>query len=345
VNTADTTGGIFTLRSSTTGNPVVDVMVGADGSSTTSGRLMALVRDDFGAGLADVVSGSAVNNSTWHLVTATRTGTTLELYMDATSQGTTTISSGAITTDTRNLGREGRWVQDNYNAPPFTSADYYLAANLDEARASSVARDIDWVTTDYNNQNSPTTFLTGYTTGIGAGNGEVTTNSTTSVDLLSLDATASCAGTTIAWQMAQGIDTLGFNVFREANGVRVKMNGALVPGQALSGGAGERYSFVDPGPLSAGRIYWVENVTVSLDSRWYGPVAPLATPDCDSIVVSGPVQPAVPTASPSGAAPAESASDQMGGCAVAGDGGHGSGAIPLALVALAVAGYRRRRRL
>jgi MYXO-CTERM domain-containing protein len=289
-----------------------------------------------------------VNNSTWHLVTATRSGTTLQLYMDATSQGTATITSGAITADTRNLGREGRWVQDSYNTPTFVNADYYLAGNLDEARASNVARDIEWVTTDYNNQNSPTTFLTGYTTGIGAGNGEVTTNSTTSVDLLSLDAAASCAGTTIAWQMAQGLDTLGFNVFREANGARVKLNDALVPGQALSGGAGERYSFVDPGPPAAGRVYWVENVTFSLDSRWYGPVAPLAAPDCASISVPGSVRPAVPTASPSGmgpGAPSESASDQLGGCAVTGGGRRaGSAVVPLALVALALVGLRRRRR-
>jgi hypothetical protein len=267
--------------------------------------------------------------------------------MDATSQGTATITSGAITADTRNLGREGRWVQDSYNTPTFVNADYYLAGNLDEARASNVARDIDWVTTDYNNQNSPTTFLTGYTTGIGAGNGEVTTNSTTSVDLLSFDAAASCTGTTIAWQMAQGFDTLGFNVFREANGVRTKLNGALVPAQALSGGAGEVYSFVDPGLPQSGRTYWVENVTFSLDSRWYGPVAPVAVLDCASIAVPGAVRPGIPTVSPSGAgpgAPGESANDQLGGCAVGGEHRRGSAAVPLVLVALALASLRRRRR-
>ena len=110
-----------------------------------------------------------------------------------------------------------------------------------------MARDIDWITTDYNNQNAPTTFLTGYTTGIGAGNGEVTTNSTTSVDLLSLDATASCAGTTIAWQMAQGFDTLGFNVFRETNGARVKLNDGLVPGTGALGRRGRALFVRRPG--------------------------------------------------------------------------------------------------
>jgi hypothetical protein len=226
-------------------------------------------------------------------------------------------------------------VQDSYNSPTFTSNDYYLNGSMDEARASNVARDIDWVTTDYNNQNAPTTFLS-----LGA---EVTTNSSTSVDLLSLDATATCTGTTVAWQMAQSFDTLGFNVFREANGARVKVNGALVPAQALSGGAGERYSFVDAGPPSSGSTYWIENVTVSLDSRWYGPVAPAAAPDCASIAVIGSTNPPVPTANGTDTAAApEAAADQAGGCALAG--GCAPTAFMLATVGLALAILGRRRR-
>jgi len=348
VNTGDTTGGIFSLRSSTTGNPVIDIMVGADGANTSSGRLMVLARDDAGGGQADIVaSSSTFNNSAWHLVTATRSGSTLQLYLDATSIGTIGVTSGAISTDTRNLGREGRWVQDNYNMPTFTSNDYYLAGSLDEARASNVARNSDWVTTDYNNQNSPSTFITGYLNGTGAANGEVTTNSTTSVDLLSLDATAGCAGTTIAWQMAQGLDTLGFNVVREVNGTRVKLNDVLVPAQALSGGAGDRYTFVDSGPPGPGRTYWVEDVLYTLDSRWYGPVAPTAVPDCASVAVSSvPAGAPTPTAIPSGGGPAvageRTGDDQMGGCAVGG--GRVPAPLPLVLAAIALAGVRRRRR-
>jgi hypothetical protein len=257
----------------------------------------------------------------------------MQLYMDATSIGTAAVSSGAVTTDLRNLGREGRWVQDNYNVPTFGTADYYLSAQMDETRASNVARDIDWVTTDYNNQNAPTTFL--------SLSAEVATNSATSVDLLSLDATASCAGTTIAWQMAQSFDTLGFNVVREVGGVRVKLNDALVPAQALSGGAGERYSFVDPSPPQPGRTYWIENVAVSLDSRWYGPAAPAVAPDCASIAVTGPNGPPAPTAT---ATAPEAAADQAGGCALAGAGGRGTTAFMLATVGLALAVLSRRRR-
>ncbi len=285
VNTAETFGGIFTLRSSTNSSPVIDVMIGMDGASTNSGRLMALLRDDSNGGQIDLVaSSSTVNNSAWHLVTLSRSGTTMQLFLDATSIGTATTSSGAISSDTRNLGREGRWVQDSYS----TTANEYYAGNLDEARASNVARDIDWVTTDYNNQSSPATFLTGYTTGTG---GETATNTTTAVDLLSLTATETCAETTIAWQMAQEFDTLGFNVFREADGDRRRLNTNFVAANALSGGAGERYTFVDAGPRVPGRVYWIENVTFSLESRWYGPATPLPAPGCDSVAVGGEPRP------------------------------------------------------
>jgi len=345
-NTADALGSLFTLRDSTNDSPVMDLMIGMDGANTNNGRLMVLTRDDTGAGLGDIVSSSTVNNSTWHLVEATRSGTTLSLYLDgalAATPGTVTVTSGALSTDTRNLGREGRWIQDNFTTP---TTNVFFAGTLDEARASNVARDADWIITDYNNQNSPSTFLTGYTTGLNAAGGEVTTNSTTSVDLLSFDASASCAGTTVAWQMAQPFDTLGFNVFREVNGMRVKLNDALVPAQALSGGTGDRYAFVDPAPPAAGRTYWVENVLFSLDSRWYGPVASVVLPDCSSAAVpSVPGGAPVPTASTAGGGPApgEAAGDQMGGCAI-GAGDPAGLSFAVAVMFLALASRRRGRR-
>jgi len=346
LNTADTLGGLFTFRSSTNDSPVIDLMVGMDGANTNNGRLMILSRDDTGAGLGDVVSTGTINTSAWRYAAATRSGTTLTLYVDGVANGTAaTVSTGSLSTNMRNLGREGRWIQDSFTTP---TTNIFLSGTLDEARMSNVARDADWMLTDYNNQNSPSTFITGYTNGLGAANGEVTTNSTTSVDLLALDAAASCAGTTIAWQMAQPFDTLGFNVFREVNGMRVKLNDALVPAQALSGGTGDRYSFVDAAAPAPGRTYWVENVLFSLDSRWYGPVASVTLPDCSSVAVpSVPGGGPVPTANPTGAGPApvpgEAAGDQMGGCAV-GAGDPAGLSLALAVMFLALAGRRRGRK-
>ena len=57
VKTTDNAGAIVTFRNSTNGNPVIDLMVGYDGSTTNNGKVMALIRGN-GGGLAEVDGGS-----------------------------------------------------------------------------------------------------------------------------------------------------------------------------------------------------------------------------------------------------------------------------------------------
>ena len=162
VPVAETLGAIVSSRSSTDGGNVdIDLMVGMDGATSNAGRLMALVRDDANGMYAEVV-GPAINTNVWRYVTLTRNAGTIELYMDATSQGTNTSAgaAGAFTTNLRDIGREGRWVQDSYTTP---TTNIFLQATFDELRYSNVVRSVDWVTTDYNNQSSPSTFYA-YTT-------------------------------------------------------------------------------------------------------------------------------------------------------------------------------------
>jgi cysteine-rich repeat protein len=345
LTTTDATGGIFSLRSSTNGNIVVDIMVGRDGATTNANKLMALLRDDSGAGQADVV-GATINDGNPHFVTVTHSGTSLQLYMDATSQGTATVSAGAFTSNLRNIGREGRWVQDSYT----TNAEEYLSGTFDEFRASNAVRSIDWITTDYNNQSSPSMFYM-YTTGSG---GEVTTNASTEAALLALEATETCSGTAITWQTAYEIDTLGFNVYRELAGRRVPLNTTLIAGAGISGGGGHQYEFVDPGSFDAARTYWLEDVRFSLESSWYGPVAPTSGPGCgpdapqttsgEAAARPSPTPLALAAPAPGESARNDGAPDQLGGCSVgARDGGGGLGAI-FAVAILARARRRRRSR-
>jgi cysteine-rich repeat protein len=329
VKTTDTFGAIFSLRSSTNANQVIDIMVGMDGKSTGSGQLMALLRDDSGAGLADVVATGAFNDGNWHLFTLTHTGTSMQLYLDKTSAGTATTSSGSFTMDTRNMGREGRWVQDSYTM----ASNEYLAGTLDEFRASSTARSADWITTDYNCQSA--SCLTGYVTGSA---GEVATNVKTGVTLLSFNAAAACADTVLAWRTAFEASVLGWNVFRETDGARVQLNAALLPGTAFTGGGGQDYQLVDGGALVGGRRYWLEEVDLDLTSHWFGPVSP--TGGCaSSPFVAAPGGPAPVAAS---AASSDPGAPQAGGCAVAG-GVAGGAASGLALALLVMSARRRRR--
>jgi MYXO-CTERM domain-containing protein len=223
----------------------------------------------------------------------------------------------------------------------------FLAATFDEIRESSTARTIDWITTDYNAQSSPATFI-GYTNGA---TGETPVTIHTNVDILSFDATDQCAGTTLAWQTADEIDTLGFNVYRDVGGARTVLNPTLIPGGSLSGGGGHSYTFVDPGAQDASRTYFLEQVAFDLTSRSFGPVSPTAlvaggcasganqaTANAPSTpIVSAPS--GVPTPSVTAASDTQTA-NQAGGCAV----GARSGGGVAALLVIAMLAFARRRR-
>ena len=337
VKTTDGDGAIFSLRSSTSSSPVLDIMVGMDGATTDANKLMALVRDDSNGGQADVVeSSTSFNDGNWHLVTVTRNGATLQLYDNTTSVGTAAVTSSSISSDTRNLGREGRWVQDSYT----TTANEYLLATFDELRVSTTARSTDWVVTDYNSQSSPSTFIA-YTTGTA---GEVSTNSHTDVEIVSLQATDNCPGTLIAWQTAYEIDTLGFNVYQELGGQRVRLNADLLPAMGISRPGGYSYQFTDATSADPSRTYWVEEVRFSLDSDFHGPVAPIPGPACGaSAVLIGPTNGTNGGPTPVVDATSPAQAGEAGGCALGG-GTPTSPPMILAAMVLLLGAVRRRPR-
>lgn len=109
-------------------------------------------------GFAVVSAGSTcVTNSTlpstnvWHHVVVTNNHNSSDLvqvYIDGTLSATSTFSFftyHAASTATYGIGGSSS-VYDSINGP------------IDEVRVSSSVRSADWVTTEYNNQNSPNTF-------------------------------------------------------------------------------------------------------------------------------------------------------------------------------------------
>jgi len=194
------------------------------------------------------------------------------------------------------------------------------------------------ITTDYNNQSSPSTFI-GYTLGIA---GEVATDSHTEAAIVSLQATDNCPGTLIAWQTGYEIDALGFNVYREQDGQRVLLNASLLPAKGIAGGGGFSYQFTDAVSADPSRTYWVEEVRFSLATDLYGPVGPIAGPACGTAAV--PTSPTYgtsgsPTPVVAASPPAEAGA--AGGCTV-------GGRAPISWLAFVAAvvfllGSRRRR--
>jgi hypothetical protein len=84
-----------------------------------------------------------LTNDTWFYVTGTWDGTEMKLYLDGSERLNLFPS---ITPDDPAYGF-------------ISQSDETMDGNIEEVRISSVARDSSWIATEYNNQNSPGTFL------------------------------------------------------------------------------------------------------------------------------------------------------------------------------------------
>ncbi len=83
----------------------------------------------------------------------------------------------------------------------------------------------------------------------------------------------------LTWKTGGEAHNLGFNVYRELNGNRVRMNPSVIAGSALlmSGAmprhAGRTYAWIDPTAGVAGASYWLEDLDVNGTHTMHGPVA------------------------------------------------------------------------
>ena len=95
------------------------------------------------------------------------------------------------------------------------------------------------------------------------------------------------AGTRLTWQTEEEVSHLGFQVWREREGVRTRVSRGLIPGSMFATGdlplAGRRhYELWDAQPASDGdEPYWLEEIGTTGSSRWHGPIAPVAGDPAD----------------------------------------------------------------
>ena len=146
--------------SGATSNPdIFSLDYRADGSWSSPYQAYALdfygstlePRVDFAVNGSQVATSGSSNISTgqWAHIVGSYDGSTLRVYSNGV-QVSSLASSGSIAYSTsKDLDIESR--------SPYTSAE---AVNglIDEARISTVARSADWVTAEYRNQSSPSTF-------------------------------------------------------------------------------------------------------------------------------------------------------------------------------------------
>ncbi|MBI1765797.1 MAG: hypothetical protein HYR56_30705, partial [Acidobacteria bacterium] len=109
------------------------------------------------------------------------------------------------------------------------------------------------------------------------------------------------AGVLVRWNTGFEADNLGFNLYRDENGTRVRVNPSLIAGSALLAGAGTLLtagnSYVWPDAQgTAGAAYWLEAVDLNGARDWFGPVwasgsgGIAGTELSGNLSVSGPVQ-------------------------------------------------------
>ena len=126
-----------------------------------------------------------------------------------------------------------------------------------------------------------TATITDTDTGLDTKSSTATTTTTqpTSVNLRSFTAQKTAAGTVVSWQTGGEHHNLGFNVYREEAGARVKVNPSLIAGSALrmretaDKHQGTSYAWPDAATnAKAGTAYWLEDVEINGARTMHGPV-------------------------------------------------------------------------
>ena len=97
------------------------------------------------------VFGNVTMSNTWHHVALRWDGTNLKGYYDGSEIATGASASGSGSTA----------------VSPSLDLQVTLGGMIDEARLRQSALTPDWITTEYNNQNAPSTFITGSSIGGG----------------------------------------------------------------------------------------------------------------------------------------------------------------------------------
>lgn len=114
--------------------------------------LINFIRYNLSSSASPSYAGGFLDNQ-WHKITAKKSGSTLYLYTDGVQRSTATDITGTITnTQNLHIGARG----SSASIPSGSSNNF--TGSLDELRIIARAQTAGWITTEYNNQNSPSTF-------------------------------------------------------------------------------------------------------------------------------------------------------------------------------------------
>jgi RHS repeat-associated protein len=184
-----TTGNNLIVMQLQDDNPLAYLSVGPTTVGGNSNDAVAYFRTNTG-GVVSASGISVVNDGHWHQIEAVRnTGQAVLIYVDGLLETTTSYTdSGQISNSggVANIGGGGRFA---------------FNGSIDEARISNIARNGDWIATEYKNQSSPSTFYRLYSE-----NAQAVLPATTSLyasQTQQFTATGSC-GSNAIWSLPVG---------------------------------------------------------------------------------------------------------------------------------------------
>jgi uncharacterized repeat protein (TIGR01451 family) len=101
----------------------------------------------------------------------------------------------------------------------------------------------------------------------------------TVVKLETFTAKATADSVLLSWKTGAELNNLGFNLYREQNGERVRLNPSLIAGSALTIRAGlpqhgaKTYAWIDRSPTRTSGLYWLEDVDLDGTRTFHGPIS------------------------------------------------------------------------
>ncbi len=139
----------------------------------TTGHAIYFIYD----GATKTATGAtALSTGTWYYLVGTNDGTNVKIYVNGSQDASTAAGNSYTGYSVPNMFLGGR---------PTGSIE--LDSSKDEFRISNIARSANWITTEYNNQNAPSTFAAlGTETAVGGGGGPAAANSLNFFMLLGL---------------------------------------------------------------------------------------------------------------------------------------------------------------
>ncbi|KAA0256656.1 MAG: hypothetical protein EDX89_00720 [Acidobacteria bacterium] len=116
---------------------------------------------------------------------------------------------------------------------------------------------------------------------------EVKPDNPTAVFGVEFNALTRKGATLLRWRTGVEVSNLGFNVYREDDGVSSRVNPSLIAGSVFLVGPrtplsqGRGYQWADPRPAGPTTRYWLEAVGLDGKTERFGPVVPAAAPATD----------------------------------------------------------------